>query len=609
MAAVNLSIGDQNNKSLLATLPKITGVFSSRKGRLFKAADGHTATRTTGVQHQAFQNLHPRPIADENMQQASTAWPVIETSYEKHGASTVTNLPIPKINDSFECTRNKLYGNSDFVGIQTGFTSIPRRLEEQVENLFTLGCNELQQQRYWHETGIPRVSLDAAYLQELQKQKTVVASETLSERALLPVGCDGIIRDLREQGSRPSHLDELRRMVPLRFGFKQDPFKETLEANFSEALQEYRFAIRCDNKLSSLIQNRDVPYTNKFTWEDIKHLLDGVPQDFPFSSLSDLIDFPALDFILKNILLSQRDQTLLDEPRFQKHQLVDPSMCRYDEDKRQEKERPWTRRQLSAVEAATHAKNVTSTPYAEKHMETLLHSSSASGNSHNVYPPLSAPKIPEPQTAADVSTNHVVDLEDAGGNFYLGRYPCLRDRSSYSSSGYRSLESDTHVISSDDSSEVSSSDMIVKPRSYPNYNDDYDGSSTSDQIHNSQLESWPTNETEVPRNIELPFSISQCETGISTASTCDTSSNADLTTTPTSEEPEIAIISDKHNGKITLHLGLYLRRIIFIFPFDKTHFCNRIPSSSLCFKFIFFTLREKIFLYVEKRNEIIKNML
>ena len=466
-----------------ASFPKITGVFSARNDQCYVPYQNKIELHVN-----AHRFLDAEAFNNEGLQEMrNEARPAINPVQIYEETSTNNVIPICQLNGWLSSAPNRtVHDNSTVMHVETGLAS--NMNDKSVGGLFTIDWEHFGARIFVGDEDCNRSQGHNPFLRP-QQPKVFVSSQN----SLRLADCGD--ENMRAKTDRlidlpipfqqyPSlfHFDEIKRRIPFRFGLEKDPFKKTLHSNFSEVVELYKVATQCGDSIlsESEKQKQFFPTKYSFSWEDIQQVLEkDVSGKLEPSLLSDLVDLRALVLILKH---QNYDYDVVTPTNVSSRSGYNMPTMQHSSSKALEKglniikEKCAHIRSLSSSPLSAQAKNVTSIPYAKKQMEAMLRSSKVEEHSRQVCSPGTAQTTRErtrPSTSDLLTASQIVDLKEKGGDFYLGRYPCLRDRAHWTTDD-RPLGNESPILLSDDPAEESP-EMIIRPRTYSeSYEESYE---------------------------------------------------------------------------------------------------------------------------------------
>ena len=418
-----------------STLPRITGVFSARKDGCF-------------VPYKS----------DCNVQQSSTRRFSQTEPYESERSREAKSKPWPRVEFSFECERLP-YPASSSESSPT-FTPASKTIVENNSPMYI--------EAGFASTSASDSCKSAGGLIAIERGGHLIMQDPQTPKTKCSYG-DGNMRTnmVGQRTAIRSHelhsfscLEELKNSIPCRFDLRHYQLQKILTSNFSETIELYKRAAQCEIGSRPLL-----PFLNRqgsinirpvFSWEEIKHALESdTCVQVKASLLADLIDLQALSLIsnrrrcvygsgLNSSSLASWSCSSI-QTSSSSYDFIDGEICKSSDTG-------------TPKGSSTQTKNATSIPYGEKHMETMLRSSKAQSYSHGRNSENQTDTTP-PCTPNHYQTAKSMEKRD---DFYLGRYPCLRDVS-YVTTTDDDNGVNNPIVFIDDSSEESP-EIIIRPR-------------------------------------------------------------------------------------------------------------------------------------------------
>lgn len=490
---------------------------------------------------------HPMPFYNDEKQhhsiqsEVNSSWPVsreVPHSYKGNLSGSVLHKSI--IEGRILSTKGKQ--SSTGICIETGIGSNTRNCKA-VGGLLNILCNN-GTQWHSHESNCPRLTNEVC---GHQVQGISTGSKCVSS-SLDCIGGVKIDRCNTSHGwlfSPSTHFEELRRRIPLRDSSEQSPFKEFLQLNFSEALEQYKKAVgfgSCARNPAANFNLKPSLYTKTiFSWEEVEKILgQNVPEELDLTSLAELIDLGSLGVSSNNL-----------ENRPFLTRLGSSSLSWYKLAIRQQPAAP------SAVYFGNEHERSFKMPSQKGALLTAVNRASTNCTDEKIRQTKSSWTDPTRfEETQDISrAQFCVDIKGEEGDFYMDHYPSLRGKSSLVTNCDDSLESDKPTALNDD--EISA-EMIIRPRSYPDRNY-YEINASKSEFSYPPVDDV-SGETFVNQILESP-EIAACETGGFSGSSSNLSSSSEwvdvgnkFTGAPHQiaskcEESEIASTTGMANGR------------------------------------------------------------
>ena len=428
-----------------ATLPRITGVFTARK-------DGSIIPyeSSNDMQQNAYRLFETEPVENEWLREMqSRPWPRVDFAFECKRTLSNSAASISEVRPS--STNGAASDNNRVVYIEPHFFSTYDNFKS-AGGLLPIGRD------HFHAQNIP----------DKNNYKPTQNPESCCGDGYMGVELDrhGEFSRRNEQHSSScfSDYDRFKKSIPCRSDLQIDPFKKLLNSTFYETIELYKTALQCGldiQPFSPLLTHQGSTKTTfAFSWEEIKRVLENdTTAHVQPTLLADLIDLNAVTLMLNrklfvNSCMIGNSLSPFSGWSYSNNQDLHSSINCVDGEVFKSSDG------CLPTGPSAQTKNVISTPYGQTHMEAISRSSSAPLHSRGAKAENQCEK--RGQLTSNPSLCQSVDVKEKGDDFYLGRYPCLRDVS-YATTKDKVDGRNSPIMTSDDSS-GKSPEIIIRPR-------------------------------------------------------------------------------------------------------------------------------------------------